>query len=114
MTRETYSLDTLISSEGEETLKDVVSDENTPSPSFASEERRRSKYLGEWIDELPSAERSILEMRYGLNSRGTRTLDSIGRQFGVTRERIRQIENQAIRKLRSFTRSKNIELADML
>jgi RNA polymerase primary sigma factor/RNA polymerase nonessential primary-like sigma factor len=114
VTRETYSLDMLISGEGEDTLKDVLSDENMPAPSAASEERRRIKYLGEWISELPVTERSVIEMRYGLNKKGPRTLDSIGRQFGITRERVRQIENQAIRKLRSFTRARNIELADML
>jgi DNA-directed RNA polymerase sigma subunit (sigma70/sigma32) len=53
-------------------------------------------------------------MRYGLNQANPRTLDSIGRQFGITRERVRQIENQAIRKLRNFTRSRDIELTDML
>ena len=114
MTRETYSLDMLISDEGEETLKDVTSDVNMPSPSSASDERSRSKYLGEWINELPSTERSVIAMRFGLNSQEPRTLDSIGRQFGLTRERIRQLENQAIRKLRSFTRYSNVELADIL
>jgi RNA polymerase primary sigma factor/RNA polymerase nonessential primary-like sigma factor len=114
MTRETCSLDMLIGDEGEETLKDVLSDASMPSPSSASEERRRSKDLGEWINELPSTERSVIEMRYGLNSRDPRTLDSIGRQLGLTRERIRQLENQAIRKLRSFTQDSNIVLADIL
>jgi RNA polymerase primary sigma factor/RNA polymerase nonessential primary-like sigma factor len=114
MTRETYSLDMLIGDGGEETLKDVLSDASMPSPSSASEERRRSKYLEAWINELPSTERSVIEMRYGLNSREPRTLDSIGRQFGLTRERIRQLENQALRKLRSFTQDSNIVLADIL
>jgi RNA polymerase nonessential primary-like sigma factor len=114
VTRETYSLDMLISGEGDETLKDVVSDENTPSPSATSDERLRSQYLGEWISGLPATERSVIEMRYGLNHTSQRTLDSIGRQFGITRERVRQIENQAIRKLRNYTRSKNIDISDIL
>ncbi len=114
LTRETYSLDMLINSESEDTLKDVLSDDNMPSPSFATEEQSRSKYIGGWISELPSMERSVIEMRYGLNTQDPHTLDSIGRQFGLTRERIRQIENQAIWKLRNTTRSRKIELADML
>jgi RNA polymerase primary sigma factor/RNA polymerase nonessential primary-like sigma factor len=114
VTRETYSLDMLISGEGEDTLQDVLSDENTPAPSAASDERLRQQYLGEWISGLPVTERSVLEMRYGLNRSTPRTLESIGKQFGITRERVRQIENQAIRKLRSFTRARNIELSDML
>ncbi len=114
VTRETYSLDMLISGEGEDTLKDILSDETTPSPSSASDERLRSRYLSEWIAELPATERSIIEMRYGLHRPSPRTLDSIGREFGITRERVRQIENQAIRKLRNYTKSRNIELSDML
>lgn len=114
VTRETYSLDMLISGEGEDTLKDILSDDTTPSPSRASDERLRSRYLSEWIAELPATERSIIEMRYGLHQPSPRTLDSIGREFGITRERVRQIENQAIRKLRNYTKSRNIELSDML
>ena len=114
VTRETYSLDMLISGEGDETLKDVLSDENTPAPSATSDERLRRQYLGEWVSGLPATERSVIEMRYGLNHTTQRTLDSIGRQFGITRERVRQIENQAIRKLRNYTRSKNIDLSDMM
>jgi RNA polymerase nonessential primary-like sigma factor len=114
VTRETYSLDMLISGEGEDTLKDVLSDENMPAPSSATDEKRRREYINEWISELPTTERSVLEMRYGLNRQAARTLDSIGRQFGITRERVRQIENQAIRKLRYFMQSRNIELSDML
>lgn len=114
VTRETYSLDMFISGEGEDTLKDILSDDHTPSPSAASDERLRRRYISEWISWLPSTEQSVLEMRYGLNRQSPRTLDSIGRQFGITRERVRQIENQAIRKLRNYTKAKDIELADML
>ena len=114
VTRETYSLDMLISGEGEDTLQDVLSDENTPSPSAASDERLRRENISEWISGLPNTERSVLEMRYGLNRSSPRTLESIGRQFGITRERVRQIENQAIRKLRNYTRMMDIELSDML
>ncbi len=114
VTRDTYSLDMQISGEGEETLKDVLSDDNTPAPSSTSDERLRRQYLDECISGLPAHERSIIEMRYGLNQIAKRTLDSIGKQFGITRERVRQIENQAIRKLRNNMKSKNIDISDIL
>jgi len=114
VTRDTYSLDMLISNEGEDTLQDVLKDENTPDPSDSSNERLRRQHLNNWIADLPAPERSVIEMRYGLNNRTPRTLDNIGRQFGITRERVRQIESQAIRKLREYTRSRHIDMSDML
>ncbi len=114
MSRDTYSLDMLISDEGDDTLKDVLSDNNTPSPAAAVNEQGTRKYLNECISALPETERNVLRMRYGLSSETPRTLDSIGRQFGITRERVRQIEKQAIGKLRSATRCGDMELVDML
>ena len=114
MSRDTYSLDMLISDEGDDTLKDVLRDTNTPSPAAAVNEQGRRKYLNECIAELPDTERNVLRMRYGLSSETPRTLDSIGKQFGITRERVRQIEKQAIGKLRNLTRNRDMELVDML
>ncbi len=114
VTRDTYSLDMLISSEGEDTLQDVLKDENTPDPSTSINDRLRRQHLNNWIAELPLPERNIIAMRYGLDNRPPRTLDNIGRQFGITRERVRQIESQAIRKLREYTRIRNIDMSDML
>lgn len=110
----TYSLDTLISGESDETLKDVLIDENVQAPSSASDERLMQKHLDGWIEELPVTERSVLEMRYGLNSKSPRTLDSIGKQFGITRERVRQIETQAIRRIRNYTKARNIVFSDLI
>jgi RNA polymerase nonessential primary-like sigma factor len=114
MTQETWSLDMLISSDGDDTLKDILSDDAIALPSTAIEERGRNRHIGEWINELPSTERRVIEMRYGLNSKESRTLDSIGRQIGLTRERVRQIEKQAIQKLRTIMRSRNINFTDMV
>ena len=114
MTREVYSLDTLIGDDGDETYKDTLIDETTPLPANSSDEHLRHEYLKEWISVLTGSERSIIEMRYGLNGAEPRTLDSIGKQLSLTRERVRQIEKQAIRKLRSYTKSRNIELSDLL
>ncbi len=114
VTREVYSLDSLISTEGDDTLKDTLRDDNTPLPSSSSDEHLRDRYLQEWIEELPPTERYIIEKRYGLNKRAPGTLDSIGRQFGITRERVRQIEKQAIQRLQNYMKEKNIDLSDML
>jgi RNA polymerase sigma factor (sigma-70 family) len=114
VTREVYSLDSLISNEGDDTLKDTLKDENTPSPSSSSDEHLRDQHLQEWISELPPTERYIIEKRYGLNKRAPSTLDSIGRQFGITRERVRQIEKQAIQRLQNYMRENNVDLNDML
>jgi RNA polymerase primary sigma factor/RNA polymerase nonessential primary-like sigma factor len=114
VTRDTYSLDMLVNNEGDDTIKDVLNDDNAPSPSQSFDEARRNTYLNGWIAQLSDVERQVVEMRYGLNSGDTRTLSSIGKQFGITRERIRQIENQAIRKLRSLTQAADIELSDLI
>jgi len=114
MSRDTYSLDMLISDESDDTLKDVLRDTTTPSPAAVVNEEGRRKYLNECIAELPATERNVLRMRYGLSSETPRTLESIGKQFGITRERVRQIEKQAIGKLRSLTRNRDMELVDML
>jgi RNA polymerase sigma factor RpoS len=112
--RETYSLDMLINGEGEETLQDVLPDENVPDPATTIDDRIWQEQINTWISGLPATERKVIEFRYGLYKQNPQTLESIGRQFGVTRERVRQIENQAIRKLRNFMRSRNIELSDVL
>jgi RNA polymerase sigma factor (sigma-70 family) len=108
------SLDMLISDEGEDTLQDVLRDENVPDPSAAIDDRLRQDRINSWISGLASVERRIIEFRYGLNMQDPQTLDSIGQQFGITRERVRQIEKQAILKLRNFAQSRNIELSDVL
>jgi len=113
MNRDTFSLDTLLSDEGDETLKDVLRDDRSPSPFRAIDEQSTRRYLNECILELPEAERNVILMRYGLQSDAPRTLESIGRHFGLTRERVRQIEKQAIGKLRSQTTCRSSELADL-
>lgn len=114
LSRDTYSLDMLISDEGDDTLKDIISDENMPSPDATVDNESREKYLNECVSELADTERKVIQMRYGLSSTTPRTLDSIGRQFGITRERVRQIEKQAIGKLRNVTKCRSLELADIL
>ena len=78
--RETLSLDMLIGDEGEETLQDVLRDENVPDPSTTIDDRLRQDRINSWISGLAEVERRIIEFRYGLNTQDPQTLDSIGRR----------------------------------
>ena len=68
----------------------------------------RNEALARALGLLPERERKVLELRFGLNGESPRTLDEVGRAFNVTRERIRQIENQSLKKLRAFTESQKL------
>ena len=112
--RETYSLDMLIGDQEEDTLKDILQDNNALSPETVSDERRRKEYIDEWLQQLSVSERKIIELRFGLNDGEAKTLDSIGKEFGITRERVRQIETQALNKLRVVTNRKKIDFEGMM
>jgi RNA polymerase sigma factor RpoS len=112
--RETYSLDMLIGDQEEDTLKDILQDTNALSPANFSDDIRRREHIDEWLTQLSVSERKVIEMRFGLNDGEPKTLDSIGKEFGITRERVRQIETQALNKLRAITKRKKIELEGML
>jgi RNA polymerase primary sigma factor/RNA polymerase nonessential primary-like sigma factor len=113
-TRQIYSLDMLVSEEGDDTLKDMLSDVTTRSPEMVIDEQTRDKNISEWISRLPETERRVLEMRYGLGQGKQYTLNDIGKQLGITRERVRQIESNAIRKLRQLTKDRNIVMSDVI
>jgi RNA polymerase sigma factor (sigma-70 family) len=112
--RETYSLDMLIGDQEEDTLKDILQDTNALSPASASEDIQRREHIDEWLQQLSISERKVIELRFGLGDGDPKTLDSIGKEFGITRERVRQIETQALNKLRVITRRKKIDLEEML
>jgi RNA polymerase sigma factor (sigma-70 family) len=114
MTRQIYSLDMLVSDDGDDTLKDMLRDDATPSPDTAIDEQKQGENISAWKARLSETERRVIEMRYGLNQDKPYTLNAIGKQFGVTRERVRQIEEQAIQKLRMLTSSMNIKMSDVL
>jgi len=112
--RETYSLDMLIGDQEEDTLKDILQDNNALSPASVSDDIRRREHIDEWLLQLSVSERKVVEMRFGLIDGEPQTLDSIGKDFGITRERVRQIETQALNKLRVITKRKKIDLEGML
>jgi RNA polymerase primary sigma factor len=88
-----------------------LTDENLPLPDEAAEVIMRKETLAKILHTLSSRERQVLELRYGLDGRHPRTLDEVGRTFNVTRERIRQIENQSLKKLRALAEA--VKLKDV-
>lgn len=114
VTRETQSLDVIVMDDGDETLKDYIADEHTPSPDHDSDIRGRRKQIAEWISELSGAERRVVELRYGLDDNPPWTLNSIGKRLGITRERVRQIEKQALDRIRKHIRTQGMSLSDVL
>jgi len=112
--RETYSLDMLIGDQEEDTLKDILQDTNSLSPASVSDDIRRREHIDDWLKQLSVSEKKVVEMRFGLNDGEPMTLDAIGKEFGITRERVRQIETQALNKLRAITKRRKIDLEGML
>jgi RNA polymerase sigma factor (sigma-70 family) len=114
VSRETHSLDVIVMDDGDETLGDYLADDRARSPENDCDAMSRRKQIDEWISELTSAERRVVELRYGLNDESPWTLNSIGKRFGITRERVRQIEKKAIDRIRKQTKMRNMELSDVL
>ena len=78
------------------------------------EDIERSQQVSSWLELLTDIEREVITLRFGLNDEDTLTLESIGKRFGVTRERIRQIEAKAIEKLRKITQKREVDLTEMI
>ncbi|RPJ01996.1 MAG: RNA polymerase sigma factor RpoD/SigA [Deltaproteobacteria bacterium] len=109
MITRTYSLETIIDDEGKLTLEEVLpSTSGDDEPFVAFEHARRAEEIASWLDTLTTDEKKVVIMRFGLDGGDPQTLESIGKVFGVTRERIRQIEQKAINKLRRVVKRKNI------
>ena len=96
------SLEKPIGDEEESEFGAFITDETAPLPDEAAETSMRRETLERILTKLSAREREVLVLRYGLDGQHPRTLDEVGRTFSVTRERIRQIENQSLKKLRSF------------
>jgi RNA polymerase primary sigma factor len=96
------SLEKPVGDEEESEFGHFITDESEPLPDEAAEVTMRKETLKRILSILSPRERQVLELRYGLDGRQPRTLDEVGRTFNVTRERIRQIENQSLKKLRAL------------
>lgn len=106
---DTLSLDTPVGDEEDTTIGSFVEDDTTPGPADATANALLAEALEEILGTLTQREADVLKMRFGIYDGRTHTLEEVGKTFGVTRERIRQIENKAIRKLRHPSRAKRIK-----
>ena len=103
--KRTCSIDTPIGDGNDFFLVDTIEDSTTVSPSELLENINRYELIAEHFDKLSESEKTILGLRFGLDDQDPQTLDTIGQSFGVTRERIRQIEAKSLEKLKSFTQN---------
>jgi len=106
--REPASLETPIGEEDDSNLGDFVADSNAVTPEGNVESAMLRDHIDTLLGDLKERERQVIELRFGLKDGHPRTLEEVGREFNVTRERIRQIEAKALRKLRNPVRSKKI------
>ena len=107
--QEPVSLETPIGEEEDSHLGDFISDDDTPAPADVASHTLLKEQLGDVLDTLTPREKKVLILRFGLTDGRSRTLEEVGKEFNVTRERIRQIEAKALRKLRHPSRSKKLK-----
>jgi RNA polymerase primary sigma factor len=105
------SLEKPVGDDEESEFGHFITDELAPLPDELAEDVLRREALTKILGTLSERERRVLELRYGLNGEQPRTLDEVGRTFQVTRERIRQIENQSLKKLRALSDSQKLRVA---
>jgi RNA polymerase primary sigma factor len=105
---EPVSLETPIGEEEDSHLGDFIPDEDSPAPAEAASYTLLKEQINEVLHTLTPREEQVLKLRFGLEDGRTRTLEEVGKEFDITRERIRQIEAKALRKLRHPSRSKRL------
>ncbi len=103
------SLETPIGEEEDSHLGDFIEDRSTPSPVESASRQLLKEQIDDVLTTLDARERKVIRLRFGLEDEKARTLDEVGREFGLTRERIRQIEAKALRKLRHPSRSRRLK-----
>ncbi|WP_050697893.1 MULTISPECIES: RNA polymerase sigma factor RpoD [Eubacteriales] len=107
--QEPVSLETPIGEEEDSHLGDFIPDDDAPAPQDAASHTLLKEQLADVLDTLTPREEKVLSLRFGLEDGRSRTLEEVGKEFNVTRERIRQIEAKALRKLRHPSRSKKLK-----
>lgn len=114
LNRKNYSLEANLSDDTGQSLLDRIEDETFPPPMESVDSAARVEKINEWLKSLDENERLIIRQRFGLDSGEPQTLESVGRSFGLTRERVRQIEAKALGKLRKIVEEREIEFSDVV
>jgi RNA polymerase nonessential primary-like sigma factor len=112
--RKTYSLDSPIGHTADTLLKDVIEDTSQISPSVMAMGIKNREEIERWMKVLKENESRVIQLRFGLKGEVPHTLEEIGKMFGFTRERVRQIEHAALSKLRAVIQEKSIKSEEML
>ena len=110
---DTTSLDISVNEDGDTSMGELIGDDKAISPEAAAAQSMLREHIEEALRELSPKEQDVLRLRFGLNDGRERTLDEIGKKFGVTRERIRQIEAKALKKLRTPKHRKKLQGYDL-
>jgi RNA polymerase primary sigma factor len=108
VSHQAISLDTPVGEEADRTLGDFIEDTAAVAPAEAAARALLKEQVAAVLDSLTGRERRVLQLRFGLEDGRARTLEEVGKEFNVTRERIRQIEGKALRKLRHPSRSRKL------
>ena len=109
ISQEPVSLETPVGEEENSHLGDFIEDRSAMAPADAASHQLLKEQVEDVLSTLNDREKRVLQLRFGLEDGRSRTLEEVGREFGVTRERIRQIEAKALRKLRHPSRSKKLK-----
>jgi RNA polymerase nonessential primary-like sigma factor len=104
------SVDVPVSRDSERPLLDLIADESTPEPSTALADEDVRVHCDEWLDELEPKQRAVVVRRFGLRGHERATLEEVGRELGVTRERVRQIQLEALKRLRRILESRGFSV----
>ncbi|GAA4902567.1 sigma factor-like helix-turn-helix DNA-binding protein [Ferrimonas pelagia] len=114
LNEKTGSLNIAIGGEGDKQLVDFVEDERSAGPSEQAQSSGLHQSLSRWLDTLPDKQCEILARRFGLRGHEPTTLEVIGKDIGLTRERVRQLQVQALATLRNRVAAEGLDLSDLL
>ncbi len=104
------SVDATIDADPDRSLLDTIADEKAQDPADTLQHEKVLRYIDEWLDTLTDKQREVVERRFGLKGRDISTLEQVGKDVGVTRERVRQIQVEALQRLRSMLEAKGFSL----
>ena len=112
--KRTYSIESPLGKDTDYSLKNTIRDQDSYRPIFLLENIERIEKVSSWLEGLSKQEKRVIVLRYGLDDGNPQTLEAIGKRFGLTRERVRQIESKALAKLRRIIRRKSVTFDEVI